>query len=98
VGVVIGWTWHATPTRTGTRGDAEFPYAWRYRDYVIDSFNNDKPYDQFIKEQLAGDEEGNGKLRRSSTRAGTRESSSAYPFCAWHRSPNLAAKRAVTSC
>ncbi|MBM3762311.1 MAG: DUF1553 domain-containing protein [Acidobacteria bacterium] len=31
-------------------------YAWRYRDYVIDSFNNDKPYNQFIKEQLAGDE------------------------------------------
>ena len=31
------------------------PYAWRYRDYVIDSFNKDKPYDQFIKEQIAGD-------------------------------------------
>ena len=31
------------------------PYAWRYRDYVIDSFNNDKPYDQFITEQIAGD-------------------------------------------
>ncbi len=29
--------------------------AWRYRDYVIDSFNQDKPYLQFIKEQLAGD-------------------------------------------
>ena len=29
---------------------------WRYRDYVIESFNADKPYDQFIKEQLAGDE------------------------------------------
>ena len=32
------------------------PYAWRYRDYVIDSFNSDKPYDRFLKEQLAGDE------------------------------------------
>lgn len=32
------------------------PYAWRYRDYVISAFNSDKPYDQFIKEQLAGDE------------------------------------------
>jgi hypothetical protein len=32
-----------------------YPYAWRYRDYVIDAFNKDKPYDQFIKEQLAGD-------------------------------------------
>jgi hypothetical protein len=41
----------------GYEGDPEFPYAWRYRDYVIDAFNNDKPYDQFIKEQLAGDEE-----------------------------------------
>ncbi len=30
--------------------------AWRYRDYVIDSLNADKPYDQFVREQLAGDE------------------------------------------
>ncbi|MEZ6054182.1 MAG: PSD1 and planctomycete cytochrome C domain-containing protein [Planctomycetaceae bacterium] len=32
------------------------PYVWRYRDYVIRSFNDDKPYDQFLLEQLAGDE------------------------------------------
>ena len=32
-----------------------FPHAWRYRDYVIDSFNADKPYDKFIIEQIAGD-------------------------------------------
>lgn len=32
------------------------PNVWRYRDYVIRSFNSDEPYDQFIKEQLAGDE------------------------------------------
>ena len=32
------------------------PNVWRYRDYVIRSFNEDKPYDQFVKEQLAGDE------------------------------------------
>ncbi|QDU25115.1 Planctomycete cytochrome C [Anatilimnocola aggregata] len=32
------------------------PFVWRYRDYVIRSFNVDKPYDQFIREQLAGDE------------------------------------------
>jgi mono/diheme cytochrome c family protein len=32
------------------------PNAWKYRDYVIRSFNADKPYDQFIREQLAGDE------------------------------------------
>ena len=31
-------------------------YAWRYRDYVIKSFNTDKPYDRFLLEQLAGDE------------------------------------------
>ncbi|PHS06955.1 MAG: hypothetical protein COA78_13860 [Blastopirellula sp.] len=29
--------------------------AWRYRDYVVEAFNNDKPYDQFVQEQLAGD-------------------------------------------
>jgi hypothetical protein len=36
--------------------DAPKPNAWRYRDYVIRSFNEDKPYDQFVREQLAGDE------------------------------------------
>jgi hypothetical protein len=40
----------------GYEGDAEFFHAWRYRDYVIDAINNDKPYDEFIKDQLAGDE------------------------------------------
>ena len=40
----------------GYRQDAYRPNAWRYRDYVIASFNTDKPYDQFIREQLAGDE------------------------------------------
>ena len=32
------------------------PFAWRFRDYVIRSFNSDKPYDQFLTEQIAGDE------------------------------------------
>src|SRR5205807_3100406 len=32
------------------------PLAWRYRDYVIRSFNSDKPYDRFLLEQIAGDE------------------------------------------
>ncbi|MFK7770175.1 MAG: DUF1553 domain-containing protein [Mariniblastus sp.] len=32
-----------------------FPHAWRFRDYVIDAYNNDKPFDEFIKEQIAGD-------------------------------------------
>ncbi|CAN5619973.1 PSD1 and planctomycete cytochrome C domain-containing protein [soil metagenome] len=36
--------------------DAERPQAWRYRDYVVRSFNADKPYDRFLLEQLAGDE------------------------------------------
>jgi hypothetical protein len=36
--------------------DQDRPHAWRYRDYVIDAFNHDKPYDRFIKEQIAGDE------------------------------------------
>ena len=36
--------------------DAPKPFAWKYRDYVIRSLNDDKPYDQFIREQLAGDE------------------------------------------
>lgn len=40
----------------GYERDGPKPFAWRYRDYVIQSFNADKPYTQFIKEQLAGDE------------------------------------------
>lgn len=40
----------------GYRADGFRPEAWRYRDYVIDSFNADKPYDRFVQEQLAGDE------------------------------------------
>ncbi|MCS7025033.1 MAG: DUF1549 and DUF1553 domain-containing protein [Bryobacteraceae bacterium] len=40
----------------GFEYDAHRPNAWRYRDYVIDSFRTDKPYDQFLTEQLAGDE------------------------------------------
>ena len=40
----------------GYRADHYRAEAWRYRDYVIRSFNTDKPYDQFIREQLAGDE------------------------------------------
>ena len=32
-----------------------YPHAWRYRDWVIASFNADKPYDQFVREQIAGD-------------------------------------------
>jgi len=41
---------------TGFQNDTTRPNMWRYRDYVINAFNQDKPYDQFVKEQLAGDE------------------------------------------
>lgn len=40
----------------GFERDNPKPHIWRYRDYVIDAFNNDKPYDEFVIEQLAGDE------------------------------------------
>jgi hypothetical protein len=40
----------------GYERDDEKPLAWMYRDYVIRALNADKPYDQFVKEQLAGDE------------------------------------------
>jgi hypothetical protein len=40
---------------TGRYRNVPYIHAWRYRDYVIDSFNRDKPYDQFVREQIAGD-------------------------------------------
>jgi hypothetical protein len=40
----------------GFKADDPRPNAWRYRDYVIKAFNADKPYDRFVKEQIAGDE------------------------------------------
>jgi hypothetical protein len=40
----------------GFHNDLDRPYAWKYRDYVIQSFNEDKPYARFVAEQLAGDE------------------------------------------
>ncbi|MEY4567517.1 MAG: hypothetical protein RLY14_2487, partial [Planctomycetota bacterium] len=39
----------------GETADYPVPLAYRYRNYVIDAFNNDKPYDRFIQEQIAGD-------------------------------------------
>ncbi len=41
---------------TGFEQDVTRPNAWRYRDYVINAFNSDKPYDRFVQEQIAGDE------------------------------------------
>jgi len=40
----------------GFKADETRPNVWRYRDYVIDAFNQDRPYDRFVKEQIAGDE------------------------------------------
>jgi hypothetical protein len=40
---------------TGGDHNNIYQHAWRYRDYVIDAFNDDKPFDQFIREQIAGD-------------------------------------------
>ena len=45
----------------GFEYDRQRPGAWRYRDYVIGAFNADKPFDRFVLEQLAGDEQGGGR-------------------------------------
>ncbi|MEO8657291.1 MAG: PSD1 and planctomycete cytochrome C domain-containing protein [Bryobacteraceae bacterium] len=55
-------TYYADTTGYGRR--IPLPEAWRYRDYVIDSFNDDKPYNQFVEEQLAGPKGEGGKKRR----------------------------------
>ncbi|WP_404306625.1 PSD1 and planctomycete cytochrome C domain-containing protein [Neorhodopirellula lusitana] len=47
----------------GMANDYERSNMWRYRDYVIRSFNDDKPYDQFIIEQIAGDELADASVR-----------------------------------
>jgi len=47
----------------GYERDAAKPFAWRYRDYVIRTFNADKPFDRFLLEQLAGDELPEGKIQ-----------------------------------
>ena len=67
-GDATGWTSPATPTPPATTPTIPIPEAVRYRDYVIDAFNRDKPYDRFVREQLAGDilarEETARRLRR----------------------------------
>ncbi len=52
----------------GPESDVERPYAWRYRDYVVDAFNSSKPYDHFVREQLAGDEMLTGAVDAYNTR------------------------------
>ena len=52
----IGSTWSALPKPTATNATPPNRNAWRYRDYVINAFNHDKPFNRFVLEQLAGDE------------------------------------------
>ena len=50
---------------TGPSRNIPYPHAWRYRDYVIDAFNADMPFDQFLREQIAGDLLPAGVARRA---------------------------------
>ena len=63
-------------------------FSWRYRDWVIDAFNADMPYDQFLTEQLAGDEvkdtSARSQIAASFLRLGIYESNAAD-----HRKPAM---------
>lgn len=55
----FGWRWLDVVRYADTAGfanDYSRPHAWRYRDYVVRAFNDDKPYNEFVRQQLAGDE------------------------------------------
>lgn len=55
----FGWRWLDVARYADTAGfanDYSRPNAWRYRDYVVRAFNNDKPYNEFVRQQIAGDE------------------------------------------
>ncbi|WP_395752088.1 PSD1 and planctomycete cytochrome C domain-containing protein [Prosthecobacter sp.] len=62
---------------SGFANDYERGNAWRYRDYVVRSFNTDKPYDQFIKEQIAGDEMHGGNASAAAREEGAHAGRSA---------------------
>ena len=71
-GAGTGWTSSAMPTPPATTPTIPIPEAARYRDYIIDSFNRDKPFDQFVREQLAGDILARQGARRQLRRVGGR--------------------------
>lgn len=68
----------------GYERDGEKPGAWRYRDYVIDSFNRDKPYDRFVREQLSGDEIADELMAGGAAAADWREAIIATGFYRLH--------------
>ena len=47
--------WFRYAESHGSQGDSRIPYAWRYRDYLIRALNADVPYDQMVREHVAGD-------------------------------------------
>jgi hypothetical protein len=71
----------------GYERDGPKPNAWRYRDYVIKSFNDDKPYDQFIREQLAGDELRNPETNTSGSPADAIVATGYYRLGIWDDEP-----------
>lgn len=74
----------------GDNADYPVPEVYRYRDYIIDAFNADKPYDRFVREQLAGDilaERGDGKYAEGIVATGFLALSRRYgtgPYELWH--------------
>ena len=54
----------------GDNADYPVPEARLYRDYIIDAFNADKPYDQFVREQIAGDIAGHSTVRPTNMPSG----------------------------
>jgi len=68
----------------GYERDGDKPHAWRYRDYVIGALNQDKPYNRFLVEQLAGDEvegsEASAKIASTFLRLGTWDDEPAEPM------------------
>ena len=68
----------------GYERDGDKPHAWRYRDYVIDALNRDKPYNRFLIEQLAGDEvdgsDASAQIATTFLRLGTWDDEPAEPM------------------